>query len=163
MEPEDDDLTGVSVPADDPVVTGWAGYRRCTPCRGHADRKKYDGRASTACPSIALPAVAPWRRALAQCSTRMCRPRRGLYAWAMSPAAKMSGSEVRRCSSTMPSSTLRPTSAASSARGMAPMPMMTMSASIRVPSLRMTPRSPPPAGQFGRGGPVAQVHTTAAV
>src|SRR3954447_16775546 len=45
-------------------------------------------------------AAAPWRRALAQWSTRMWRPNRGRNASAMSPAAYTAGSAVRRCSST---------------------------------------------------------------
>ena len=127
--------------------------------------KKYDGRTSAASwPSIALAATAPWRRALAQCSTRMCRPRRGLYAWAMSPAAKMSGSEVRRCSSTtIPLSILRPASAASSVGDGADANDDHVGVDSSPVAEHDTGRLSVPAGQFGRRGPVAQVHTVAAV
>ena len=70
----------------------------------------------------------PCRIALSQCSTRIRRPSAGLWAAATSPAARMCGSAVRRCSSV---STAAPPS--SSPAGATPTAMTTVSASTRSP------------------------------
>ena len=76
-------------------------------------------------------AAGPPFRALAQCSTRTRRPSSGLKEFATSPAAKMSGSEVRSASSvSTPLPVSRPARAARSSLGAAPMPTTRMSAGI---------------------------------
>ena len=83
----------------------------------------------------------------------------------MSPAAKMSGSEVRRCSSTtMPLSILRPAVCGEfGARGDAHANNDHVRVDPGPVAQHDTRHRPVPARQFGRRGSVAQVHTMAAV
>ena len=79
---------------------------------------------------MARAAACGWFSALAQCSTRMCRPSTGCRALATSPAAKMSGSEDRSAASTTtPLLSCRPAAPASWVFGVIPTPAMTVSAS----------------------------------
>ena len=86
--------------------------------------------------------------------------------WPTSPAAKMSGSEVRRCSSTtIPLSTDSPAADASSVLGVTPTPTTTRSAGIRVPSSSTTAPTrdlPVPAGSM-RSTPTPRRRSTSCV
>ena len=84
-------------------------------------------------------AAGPPFRALAQCSTRTRRPSSGWKEFATSPAAKMSGSEVRSASSvSTPLPISRPARAARSSLGAAPMPTTRRSAGTSAPPDVMT-------------------------
>ena len=81
-------------------------------------------------------AAGPWCSALSQCSTRS-RPSLGWSWLATSPAAKIPGTLVsRRRSTRMPLPTASPAAAASTARGVAPIPTTTASQAIVRPSCR---------------------------
>ena len=86
-------------------------------------------------------AVWPWRSATTQCSTRMRSPVCGSGQRAMSPAAKMPGALVCRCSSTTtPRSIARPAASASETFGRTPTPATARSASSVEPSLSVAVR-----------------------
>ena len=98
---------------------------------------------------MARAAACGWFSALAQCSTRMCRPSSGWKALATSPAAKMSGSEDRSpASTTTPLPVSRPAASASWLFGVIPTPTITASASTWLPSAIRTPLARPPATEI---------------
>src|SRR5665647_2728868 len=98
-------------------------------------------------------ATGPWFRALAQCSIRIRLLYLVFQVAATSPAAKTSGTLVARNSSTtMPFSTVRPASLASSTRGVTPTPTTTRPPSMTTPSVVRTPLAAPSPTMASIGG-----------
>src|ERR671910_3377954 len=90
-------------------------------------------------PAITVPAMRPCSSASPQCSTLRWRPADSLYAWAMSPTAKISGALVLIEESVMiPLSTSSPALIASCVRGATPVPKRTVPVLTVSPSSRLT-------------------------